>query len=116
MTRQEENIVHDREEALELAQELPPAYLNRDSGSFASEKDIDRKLEAALSPDVTLDAEDKLYTETGKEKVLETAEDFSTALVSLDDDPTLPVHTFRMWFAGLGLAVFGAILGMLFVK
>ncbi|GJJ13987.1 hypothetical protein Clacol_008244 [Clathrus columnatus] len=113
MTRHEENIVHDRQEAVELAEELP-SYMDRTSASFGSEKDFDHKLEASLSPEVALDAEDRLYTETGKEKVLETAEDFATALVSLDDDPTLPVHTLRMWFAGLGLAAFGAILGMLF--
>lgn len=117
MTRHEENIVHDRDEAVELAAELPPTYVNRTSVSFSSdEKDLDRKLEAILSPDVALDAEDHLYTESGKEKVLETAQDFSTALVSLDDDPDLPVHTLRMWVAGLGLAAFGAVLGMLFVS
>ncbi|CCM02024.1 uncharacterized protein FIBRA_04100 [Fibroporia radiculosa] len=60
-------------------------------------------------------SDDQIYDENGKEKVLETAEDFSRALVSDDDDPTLPIHTFRMWFTGLGLAVFGAVLGMLFV-
>jgi hypothetical protein len=46
--------------------------------------------------------------------VLETAADFSVALCSLEDDPSMPIHTFRMWFIGLGLAVFGAVLGMLF--
>jgi hypothetical protein len=49
------------------------------------------------------------------DKVLETAEDFSVALVSLQDDPSLPINTFRMWFCGLGFAAFGAVLGMLFV-
>lgn len=54
--------------------------------------------------------------EIEEDKVLETAEDFSRALVSSEDDPNLPIHTFRMWFTGLGLAVFGAVLGMLFVS
>ncbi|PCH43920.1 peptide transporter MTD1 [Wolfiporia cocos MD-104 SS10] len=54
------------------------------------------------------------YVVDGQEKVLETAEDFSRALVSGEDDPMLPVHTFRMWFTGVGLAIFGAVLGMLF--
>ncbi|KAF8512081.1 OPT oligopeptide transporter [Hysterangium stoloniferum] len=57
---------------------------------------------------------DKLYDDKGNEKVMETAKDFATALVSLDDDPTLPIHTFRMWFLGIGLAVFGSVLGILF--
>lgn len=60
------------------------------------------------------EVDEKLYNENGKEKVLETAEDFSRALVSSDDDPNLIIHTFRMWFTGVGLAVFGAVLGMLF--
>lgn len=50
------------------------------------------------------------------DKVLETAQDFSVALVSLQDDPTLPTNTFRMWFCGLGFAGFGSVLGMLFVS
>lgn len=62
------------------------------------------------------EVDEKLYNENGKEKVLETAEDFSRALVSSDDDPNLIIHTFRMWFTGVGLAVFGAVLGMLFVS
>lgn len=74
------------------------------------------KIETTVEHATTLDPEDTLYDVNGKEKVLETAEDFATALVSLDDDPELPIHTFRMWFTGIGLAVFGAVLGMLFVN
>ncbi|KZT67204.1 peptide transporter MTD1 [Daedalea quercina L-15889] len=62
------------------------------------------------------DVEEVLYDDNadGREKVLETAEDFAQRLISLDDDPTMPIHTFRMWFTGLGLAVFASVLGMLF--
>ena len=80
----------------------------------SDEKHDTSKLEASIQP-VSLDHEDRLYDERGKEKVLETAEDFATALVSLDDDPTMPIHTFRTWFLGMGLAVFGSVLAMLFV-
>ena len=52
----------------------------------------------------------------GQEQVLETADDFAKRLISLDDDPTMPIHTFRMWFTGIGLAVFASVLGMLFVS
>lgn len=52
----------------------------------------------------------------GQEIVLETANDFAQRLISLDDDPTMPIHTFRMWFTGIGLAVFASVLGMLFVS
>ncbi|KAL8280305.1 hypothetical protein RQP46_007222 [Phenoliferia psychrophenolica] len=50
----------------------------------------------------------------GKERPIETALDYATRLVSLDDDPTLPVHTFRMWVIGLGLTCFAAVLGQIF--
>lgn len=42
--------------------------------------------------------------------------DVATRLISLEDDPTLPVFTFRMWFLGLGLSCFGAVLGQIFVR
>lgn len=122
MTRRNELQVADEDTFVNAAaHETLPTDDNEQSRSASSidEKDAyDKldKLESTLSPDVTYTAEDKLYDANGKEKVLETAEDFATALVSLEDDPTLPIHTFRMWFSGLGLAVFGAVLAMLFVS
>lgn len=115
MTRRNELGVADEETFTNAAAH----ETHQSSASSVDEKDAyDKldKLEATLSPEVTYTAEDKLYDSNGKEKVLETAEDFATALVSLEDDPTLPVHTFRMWFSGVGLSVFGAVLGMLFVS
>ncbi|KAJ7293747.1 OPT oligopeptide transporter [Mycena rebaudengoi] len=50
----------------------------------------------------------------GNERAIETADDWSTRLVSLHDDPTLPVWTFRLWFLSLGLAAFGAVLAEIF--
>ncbi|THU99543.1 OPT oligopeptide transporter [Dendrothele bispora CBS 962.96] len=52
--------------------------------------------------------------EDGKERPIETDADYSTRLVSLEDDPSLRIFTFRMWFLGLGLACFGAVLGQIF--
>ncbi|KAJ7207394.1 OPT oligopeptide transporter [Mycena haematopus] len=46
--------------------------------------------------------------------VFETASDWSTRLISLQDDPSLPVWTFRLWFLSLGLSAFGAVLGEIF--
>lgn len=46
----------------------------------------------------------------------ETDLDVATRLISLDDDPTLPAFTFRMWFLGIGLSCFGAVLGQIFVS
>ncbi|SCV69386.1 BQ2448_2406 [Microbotryum intermedium] len=34
--------------------------------------------------------------------------------VSLEDDPSLPIHTVRMWTLGLWLTCFGAVLGQIF--
>ncbi|KAJ7786495.1 OPT oligopeptide transporter [Mycena metata] len=50
----------------------------------------------------------------GNEKPIVTASDWSTRLISLHDDPTTPVWTFRLWFLALGLSVFGAVLGEIF--
>jgi hypothetical protein len=42
--------------------------------------------------------------------------DYATRLISLEDDPSLPIWTFRLLFLGLGLACFGAVLGQIFVR
>ncbi|KAF9039845.1 peptide transporter MTD1 [Panaeolus papilionaceus] len=52
--------------------------------------------------------------ENGKERPIVTDLDVATRLISLEDDPTLPVFTFRMWFLGIGLSCFGAVLGQIF--
>ncbi|KAJ7446480.1 OPT oligopeptide transporter [Mycena galericulata] len=52
--------------------------------------------------------------ENGNEKPIVSASDWSTRLISLHDDPTLPVWTFRLWFLSLGLSSFGAVLGEIF--
>ncbi|CAA7263920.1 unnamed protein product [Cyclocybe aegerita] len=52
--------------------------------------------------------------EDGKERPIETDVDVATRLISLEDDPTLPAFTFRMWLLGIGLSCFGAVLGQIF--
>ncbi|KAJ7186170.1 OPT oligopeptide transporter [Mycena filopes] len=52
--------------------------------------------------------------EDGHERPIITDADYATRLISLDDDPTLRVFTFRMWFLGLGLSCFSAVLGQIF--
>ncbi|KAG6834884.1 hypothetical protein H0H93_006661 [Arthromyces matolae] len=52
--------------------------------------------------------------EDGKERPIETDADYSLRLISLDDDPSLPIFTFRTCFLGLGLSCFGAVLGQIF--
>ncbi|KAF8824629.1 hypothetical protein HHX47_DHR8000349 [Lentinula edodes] len=50
----------------------------------------------------------------GKERPIVTANDWSLRLVSLEDDPTLPVWTLRLWFLSIGLSCFGAVLSEIF--
>ncbi|KAF8578774.1 OPT superfamily oligopeptide transporter [Ramaria rubella] len=46
--------------------------------------------------------------------VIRKAEDVATAVITTDDDPTLPVWTFRTVFLGIGLSAFGAVLGTIY--
>ncbi|KAH7872495.1 OPT oligopeptide transporter [Lentinula edodes] len=50
----------------------------------------------------------------GKERPIVTANDWSLRLISLEDDPTLPVWTLRLWFLSIGLSCFGAVLSEIF--
>ncbi|KAF8526881.1 OPT oligopeptide transporter [Hysterangium stoloniferum] len=113
MTRNNENANTDKHDLSEAVDQLPHASrpASIDKSEISDEK---LELEKEKGHQTVVEADENLYDENGREKVLETAADFATALVSLDDDPTMPIHTFRMWFSGLGLAVFGSVLGMLF--
>ncbi|TFY51641.1 hypothetical protein EVJ58_g10458 [Rhodofomes roseus] len=71
-------------------------------------------VDAAAVGDVSEDVRAIDLDESGKERPIETGQDYALRLVSLEDDPTLPVLTFRTWFLGLGLACFAAVLGELF--
>jgi hypothetical protein len=115
MTLHDELAVIDSDKMRNMIDQVP--HDSKDVVKDSStEKFDDDKLEGSIGQVDSQAAEDKLYDVHGKEKVLETPEDFATALVSLDDDPTLAIYTFRMWFSGVGLAVFGSVLGMLFVS
>ncbi|KAJ7210963.1 OPT oligopeptide transporter [Mycena rebaudengoi] len=52
--------------------------------------------------------------EDGRERPIETDHDYATRLIALDDDPTLRVFTFRMWFLAVGLSCFSSVLGQIF--
>lgn len=102
----------------------PPALASTRASSYDDEKlpfDKERgdiksitSKEIAEVGDVSADVRDIDIGENGKERPIETDVDVTTRLISLDDDPTLPVYTFRMWFLGLGLACFGSVLGQIF--
>ena len=111
----------EAQDAAQVVEQLPHVEHRVDDPAPAytpDEKHLQEKagsLSSGTVDEIEVGDDDKLHDERGREKVLETAEDFSRALVSSDDDPNLTIHTFRMWFTGIGLAVFGAVLGMLFV-
>ena len=44
----------------------------------------------------------------------QTAEDIANRCISLEDDPNMLIHTFRMYFLGIGLTCFAAVLGQIF--
>ncbi|KAJ2918838.1 hypothetical protein MD484_g1624, partial [Candolleomyces efflorescens] len=81
-------------------------------------KEIDEKNEVEIAESVKggvyEDVRDIDLDEFGKERPIETDTDVATRLISLEDDPTLPAFTFRMWFLGVGLSCFGAVLGQIF--
>jgi len=116
MTRLDEPLPLEARDAAEMIGQLP--HVPNEESAYSTNEKYDKENSTSVSEngklEYELDGTEVEYDANGKEKVLETAEDFSKTLVSLDDDPTLPIHTFRMWFTGLGLAVFGAVLGMLF--
>lgn len=104
-------------EAQDIVNALEPSIRNGDEKAEYALNGKDEKHTSLSSGSLDVyEVEEQLYDEHGKDKVLETAEDFSRALVSSEDDTNLPCHTFRMWLTGVGLAVFGAVLGMLFVS
>ncbi|KAJ7254207.1 peptide transporter MTD1 [Mycena rebaudengoi] len=91
----------------------PPEY-------FRSEKDDDKgeKSSIQVAEPVTAEVYDDLreidLDDNGRERPIVTDMDVATRLISLEDDPSLPAFTFRMWFLGLGLSCFGAVLGQIF--
>ncbi|KAL1712381.1 OPT oligopeptide transporter protein-domain-containing protein [Schizophyllum commune] len=52
--------------------------------------------------------------ENGKERPIESARDYATRLLSLEDDPSLPIFTIRTVVLGIGFAAFASVLGQLF--
>ncbi|KAL0579510.1 hypothetical protein V5O48_002503 [Marasmius crinis-equi] len=87
-----------------------------ESGSFDDEKKGMNDVEVDLDHpgEVFVDARIIDLDDNGKERPITTDVDVATRLISLEDDPTLPCFTFRMWTLGLGLSCFGAVLGQIF--
>ncbi|KAG5728413.1 Oligopeptide transporter 3 [Termitomyces sp. T112] len=82
--------------------------------SYNDEKRDSVEIAESIKGDVYDDLRVIDLGEDGKERPIETDIDVATRLISLEDEPTLPAFTFRMWFLGLGLACFGSVLGQIF--
>ncbi|KAK4052813.1 hypothetical protein OIV83_002100 [Microbotryomycetes sp. JL201] len=101
--------------------DVRPPSLNSDSkdGYPADEKAADGLGQAPhvhenpADEDVS-ELDPKNLLANGKERPIETAEDIATRCISLEDDPSMVIHTVRMWILGLGLTCFAAVLGQIF--
>ncbi|ETW80571.1 oligopeptide transporter [Heterobasidion irregulare TC 32-1] len=75
-------------------------------------------LEKKAITDVYVDEETTSATEKDTDavpdKVIDKAEDVAVEIISTEDDPSLPVLTFRSVFLGIGLSAFSAVLGTIY--
>uniref|UniRef100_A0A8H7XV56 Peptide transporter MTD1 n=1 Tax=Psilocybe cubensis TaxID=181762 RepID=A0A8H7XV56_PSICU len=105
-----------------LVNSSPTSPKTQRSDSFGDEKGIVEEKGSKGSVEIAGSIQGDVYDdiraidmgEDGKERPIETDIDVATRLISLEDDPTLPAFTFRMWLLGLGLSCFGAVLGQIF--
>ncbi|EGO56086.1 hypothetical protein NEUTE1DRAFT_64387 [Neurospora tetrasperma FGSC 2508] len=91
------NMAHNNSEIDDKTLSWPPEKVAADFNGI-DEKHPDGP--ASVDPE-------SLEGETGP---LETAEDIVTHVIAVDDDPSLSPWTFRMFFVGVGLSVFGGVL------
>ena len=100
----------ERKESVEVTSELPGDVYEDiraiDLGADGKERPIGRSTTVKSDPQRRFIL--TFYAETDI--------DVATRLISLEDDPSLPAFTFRLWFLGLGLSCFGAVLGQIFVR
>ncbi|KAH9477169.1 Oligopeptide transporter 3 [Psilocybe cubensis] len=108
--------------SVQVASEKPPSSMDEEKYD-AKEKILTTLDDSTGAAEVTSSEIGEVFAdgprlidlgEDGKERPIETDLDYSTRLLSLDDDPTLPIWTFRMWFLSIGLSCFGAVLGQIF--
>src|SRR5689334_470022 len=101
--------------------DLKPKTADSDTSSDKLKQDLTEKDDIQVSnvgyvlksnrADVEYAGETPLLEE---DKVVHNAADIVTQVISLEDDASLNPWTFRMWFLGLGLAIFGATLQEIF--
>ncbi|KAJ7669860.1 peptide transporter MTD1 [Mycena polygramma] len=103
---------------IDPVQSLPDAErtqsLSDEKYDEKNEKDSSVEIAEPVVAEVYDDVRAIDLDDSGKERPIVTDVDVATRLISLEDDPSLPAFTFRMWFLGLGLSCFGAVLGQIF--
>ncbi|KAH8083293.1 OPT oligopeptide transporter [Cristinia sonorae] len=95
----------------------PALHASEKGGKIATEGDSklredDTSIEKVDVKSVTNtnSEEDELFDA----RVIEREEDVAVEIISAEDDPTLPVYTFRVFFLGIGLSVFSSVLATIY--
>jgi YD repeat-containing protein len=89
---------------------LQPTLSNKKDGEtrrveyFADEKRVARS--------ITSDSDGE--KETHKRKAPKTPRELVSEILMVEDDPSVNPWTFRMWFIGIGVSVFGGFVGMFY--
>ncbi|KAI0043670.1 OPT-domain-containing protein [Auriscalpium vulgare] len=90
-----------------MSDDVPQLTTRR--GSDPSTPDEKHLADVFSDKEVDTDSSDSV-----SDKVIEKAEDVAVQIISTEDDPELPVFTFRTIFLGVGLSAFGAVLGTIY--
>ncbi|KZP29075.1 OPT oligopeptide transporter [Athelia psychrophila] len=113
-----ETVVQDQPELLHREKHDSLADSNSLDEKFVNEKEagayIHQPIDNENLGDVYEDVRAIDLDANGKEKPIQTGEDYAVRLMSLDDDPSLPILTLRTCLLSLGLSCFAAVLGQLF--
>ncbi|KDE06992.1 hypothetical protein MVLG_02728 [Microbotryum lychnidis-dioicae p1A1 Lamole] len=91
-----------------------PPHLEKNPGQVNSESEGVHHIQENNAFLDEADLDSQFLDENGKERPIETPQDFATRLMSLEDETSLKVHTVRMWTIGILLTVFGGVLGEVF--
>ncbi|KAL4253651.1 oligopeptide OPT transporter family protein [Abortiporus biennis] len=88
------------------------------SNSINEKKDVDRvevqTVRGKEDSSLDLPSDKELEDQVVGDDVIQNAEDVAVQVISTEDDPTLPIFTFRVLFLGIGLSAFGAVLATIY--
>ncbi|EIM86534.1 OPT oligopeptide transporter [Stereum hirsutum FP-91666 SS1] len=93
--------------------EASPELKHRPSRVSDSDEKADDYVDADVVDEEKANS-DSISDDTESVKVIEKAEEVAIEIISTQDDPDLPILTFRAVFLGIGLSAFGAVLGTIY--